>query len=69
MDPEQVAEIGAYMQFERRLYEQQGSGLGLVICKRLAEMHGGDLMIDSALGQGTTTSVRLPLRHGVVTNA
>lgn len=69
MDPEQVAEIGAYMQFERRLYEQQGSGLGLVICKRLAELHGGDLTIDSAPGKGTTTSIRLPVRHGVVNNA
>lgn len=69
MNQEQVAEIGAYMQFERRLYEQQGSGLGLVISKRLVEMHGGDLAIESAVGKGTTACVRLPLRHGVVNNA
>jgi signal transduction histidine kinase len=69
MDPEEVANIGAYMQFERRLYEQQGSGLGLVICKRLVELHGGDLVIESALPQGTTVYVRLPLRFGVLNNA
>jgi signal transduction histidine kinase len=57
------------MQFERRLYEQQGSGLGLVICKRLVELHGGDLVIESALPQGTTVYVRLPLRFGVLNNA
>jgi signal transduction histidine kinase len=69
MTPEQIMQIGAYMQFERRLYEQQGSGLGLVISKRLAELHGGDLMIESAPGKGTTAFVRLPLRHGLLNNA
>jgi two-component system, sensor histidine kinase and response regulator len=31
MTPEQVASIGAYMQFDRRIYEQQGSGLVRVL--------------------------------------
>jgi signal transduction histidine kinase len=67
LTPEQIANIGAYMQFERRLYEQQGSGLGLVICKRLVDLHGGDLTIDSVEGQGTTVCVRVPLRAGILT--
>jgi two-component system sensor histidine kinase/response regulator len=68
LTPEQIASIGAYMQFERRLYEQQGSGLGLVICKRLIDLHGGELIIDSAENQGTTVCVRLPLRSGILTS-
>lgn len=62
MTPEQIQQIGAYMQFERRIYEQQGLGLGLVICRRLAEFHGGRLEIISQRGSGTTVQVWLPLR-------
>ncbi len=60
MTPEQVADIGAYMQFERKFYEQQGSGLGLTIAKRLAELHGGTLSIQSEPESGTTVVVKLP---------
>jgi signal transduction histidine kinase len=58
--PEHIAEVGAYMQFERKFYEQQGSGLGLVITRRLAELHGGSVNISSEVGVGTTVEVRLP---------
>lgn len=68
MTPEQSASIGAYMQFDRRVYEQQGSGLGLVISKRLVELHDGEMIINSVPGQGTEVCVRLPTRHGVINN-
>lgn len=61
MTAEQVASIGAHMQFERRFYEQQGAGLGLIIARRLAELHGGELLIDSVPGQRTTVQLSLPL--------
>ena len=38
----------------------EGSGLGLSITKRLIEMHGGDLAIDSRPGVGTEVALRFP---------
>lgn len=61
MTAEQVASIGAYMQFERWFYEQQGSGLGLTIVRRLVELYGGDMLIESEVDQGTKVTVRLAL--------
>ncbi len=43
-----------------RSRELGGSGLGLSICKWIAEAHGGSISIESAPGQGTTVTVRLP---------
>ncbi len=60
LSQEHIAKIGAYMQFDRKMQEQQGLGLGLTICRRLANMHGGTLAIQSQPGAGTTVTVRLP---------
>lgn len=38
----------------------QGTGLGLVIAKRIAESHEGSIFVESALGEGTTFAVKLP---------
>lgn len=58
---EQIDDVGAYMQFGREQYEQQGNGLGLVISRMLTELYGGELWIESTPTQGTTVNVRLLL--------
>ena len=57
MNPQEQQRIGAYTQFQRSRYEQQGSGLGLCLAKRLTELYGGELAIASEPGQGTTITI------------
>lgn len=63
MTPEQIRNIGAYIQFERKIYEQQGTGLGLVIVKRIIEAANGKLTIASTPWEYTKVSIFLPLIH------
>ncbi len=44
----------------RALSAEEGTGLGLPLAKRLAELHGGTLVLDSELGRGTRVAVTLP---------
>lgn len=48
-----------YMVDKSRARKQGGSGLGLALCSRIAQAHGGTLTIDSAPGKGTAVTVTL----------
>ncbi len=41
----------------------RGTGLGLAICRNILDAHGGDIALESDVGQGTTARVWCPLRQ------
>jgi len=61
MPPEVLARLGEPFFTTRG---DRGSGLGVGICKRIVEEHGGELTFVSGVGAGTTAQVRLPILEG-----
>lgn len=45
--------------------EYEGTGVGLAVCRKIVERHGGTITARSALGQGAAFLVRLPARQRV----
>jgi PAS domain S-box-containing protein len=56
--PTALRQFGQIDSALNRKYE--GTGLGLPLTKALVEMHGGQLELESSLGEGTTAIIRLP---------
>lgn len=61
MSAEQIREVSALTQFDRALYEQQGVGLGLIVAKRIVEVHDGVFEIHGSENQGVHIRFTLPL--------
>jgi signal transduction histidine kinase len=64
IDPANQAKIfEEFQQVDNTSTRQKGgSGLGLAISKRIIEMHGGRIIVDSALGKGATFTIKLPVK-------
>lgn len=62
--------VGFDMKFKERVFDlfkrlhkrgaYEGTGIGLAICKKVVERHGGEIDVVTAPGEGTTFRVRLP---------
>ncbi len=43
--------------------EYQGTGIGLAVCKKIVDKHGGLINVNSIIDEGTTFTIILPLTH------
>ncbi|HLA07296.1 MAG TPA: PAS domain S-box protein, partial [Anaerolineales bacterium] len=51
-----------FVQLDSRLNRQhEGTGLGLALVQRLADLHGGSIEVESAVGKGSRFTVNLPM--------
>jgi signal transduction histidine kinase len=60
MEPDDASRI--FDRFYRAREDRPGSGLGLCIARDLVRLHGGDVLVKSAPGKGSTFAVVLPRR-------
>ncbi|QLK26866.1 ATP-binding protein [Natrinema zhouii] len=60
IDPEDQDRVFEVFQRLHSQEEHSGTGIGLALCKRIVERHGGEIRIDSAPGEGTTFTFSLP---------
>ena len=61
---DQEAVFEEFRQVGTSAAKQEGTGLGLALCRKFVELHGGRIRVHSEVGVGSMFTFTIPVHHG-----